>query len=54
LHYLERACCVQVLAHSTGQPLLPVARPLAQKVMEQTLSERLQSELFFEALRRKL
>jgi len=54
LYYLERACCVQVLAQSTGQHLLPVARPLAQKVMEQTLSERLQSELFFEALRRKL
>ena len=54
LYYLERACSVQVLAHSTGLPLMPVARPLAQKVMEQTLSERLQSELFFEALRRKL
>jgi ribulose-5-phosphate 4-epimerase/fuculose-1-phosphate aldolase len=54
LYYLERACCVQVLAHSTGQPLLPVAHSTAQMVMEQSLSERLQSELFFEALRRKL
>lgn len=54
LYYLERACCVQVLAQSTGQPLLPVARSIAHKVMEQSLSERLQSELFFEALRRKL
>ena len=54
LYYLERACCVQVLAQSTGQKLLPVAPALAQKVMEQSLGERLQSELFFAALGRKL
>ena len=52
LYYLERACLVQVLAQSTGRPLLPVAPALAQRVCEQTLGERLQSELFFEALRR--
>jgi ribulose-5-phosphate 4-epimerase/fuculose-1-phosphate aldolase len=54
LYYLERACCVQVLAQSTGQKLLPVAPALAQRVMEQTIGERLQSELFFAALGRKL
>lgn len=54
LYYLERACCVQVLAQSTGQPVLPVQRGIAQKVMEQSMGERLQSELFFAALRRKL
>ena len=54
LYYLERACLVQVLASSTGRPLLPVAAPLAARVGEQTLGERAQSELFFEALRRRL
>ena len=54
LYYLERACCAQVLAQSTGQTLLPVPAAIAQKVMEQTLGERLQSELFFAALARKL
>jgi ribulose-5-phosphate 4-epimerase/fuculose-1-phosphate aldolase len=54
LYYLERACCVQVLAQSTGQKLMPAASALAQKVMEQSMGERLQSELFFAALRRKL
>lgn len=54
LYYLERACMAQVLAQSTGQQLVPVASALAQRVAEQTLSERLQSELFFDALRRHL
>jgi ribulose-5-phosphate 4-epimerase/fuculose-1-phosphate aldolase len=54
LYYLERACTVQVLAQSTGEPLQPAAPALAQRVMEQSLGERLQSELFFAALRRKL
>jgi ribulose-5-phosphate 4-epimerase/fuculose-1-phosphate aldolase len=54
LYYLERACCVQVLAHSTGQGLAPSTPAIAQKVMEQSLGERLQSELFFAALGRKL
>lgn len=52
LYYLERACQVQVLAQSTGRPLRPVDAALAQRVCDQTLGERLQSELFFEALRR--
>ena len=43
---------VQVLALSTGRPLLPVDDALAARVGAQTLGERLQSELFFEALRR--
>ena len=52
LYYLERACQLQLLAMSTGRPLLPVADALATRVGAQTLGERLQSELFFEALRR--
>lgn len=52
LYYLERACATQVLAGSTGRPLAPVAPTIAAHVAQQTLGERLQSELFFEALRR--
>ena len=54
LYYLERACLHQVLAQSTGRPLAPVPAALAQQVVEQTLGERLQSELFFRALGRML
>jgi ribulose-5-phosphate 4-epimerase/fuculose-1-phosphate aldolase len=52
LYYLERACMAQVLAQSTGCPLVPVDATIAERVRDQTLGERLQSELFFEALRR--
>ncbi len=52
LYFLERACMAQVLAHSTGLPLLPVGAEVAALVAQQSMSERLQSELFFEALRR--
>jgi len=52
LYYLERACQAQVLAQSTGRPLAPVDADLAARVAAQTQGERLQSELFFEALRR--
>jgi ribulose-5-phosphate 4-epimerase/fuculose-1-phosphate aldolase len=54
LYYLERACEAQVIAMSTGRPLRPATAELAAHVCRQTLGERLQSELFFEALRRTL
>jgi ribulose-5-phosphate 4-epimerase/fuculose-1-phosphate aldolase len=54
LYFLERACMHQVLARSTGRPLAPVDEALARRVSEQTRGERLQSELFFEALGRTL
>lgn len=54
LYYLERACELEVLAHSTGKPLSPVDPRLAKEVGDQTLGERLQSELFFKALKRVL
>ena len=54
LYFLERACMMQVLAQSTGRSLAPTPPALAERVMRQTLGERLQSELFFEALRRTL
>jgi len=54
LYYLERACMTQVLAHSTGRPPAPVDPAIAARVRDQTLGERMQSELFVEALRRTL
>jgi ribulose-5-phosphate 4-epimerase/fuculose-1-phosphate aldolase len=54
LYYLERACMTQVLAQSTGVPLAPADEALAARVAAQMHGERLQSELFFEALRRTL
>ena len=54
LYYLERACELEVLARSTGQPLICVDSDLAQNVCDETLGERLQSELFFKALKRVL
>ena len=54
LYYLARACMTQVLAHSTGRPPAPVDPAIAARVRDQTFGERMQSELFFEALRRTL
>lgn len=54
LYYLERACEVEVLARSTGLPLAPVDAALAERVCAQSLGERLQAELLFAALRRRL
>jgi len=54
LYYLERACQVQVLAQSTRRPLAPSNAALARQVCQQMASERRQSTLFFEALRRTL
>jgi ribulose-5-phosphate 4-epimerase/fuculose-1-phosphate aldolase len=54
LYYLERACMTQVLAQSSGRPLAPTDSALAARVCQQVMSERQQSELFFEALRRLL
>ena len=54
LYYLERACLHQVLAASTGRPLVPVNEKLAAHVAAQIQGEREQSDLFFEALRRML
>ncbi|MFP3739905.1 class II aldolase/adducin family protein, partial [Burkholderia sp. SIMBA_019] len=53
LFFLERACTAQVLAESTGRALAPVDPLIAGKVAAQIQSERLQSELFFAALRRQ-
>ena len=54
LYYLERACAVQVIAQSTGRALQSVDPAIAARVAEQANGERMQSALFFEALRRTL
>jgi ribulose-5-phosphate 4-epimerase/fuculose-1-phosphate aldolase len=54
LYYLERACMHQVLAQQTGRPLVPVPAAMAARVAQQCCGERMQSDLFFEALRRTL
>ena len=54
LYYLERACEAEVIARSTGLKLKPVDPALARRVAGQTNGERVQSELFFSALRRRL
>ena len=54
LYYLERACMVEVLAARSGSTLAPVNRSFVDQVALQLEGERLQSSLFFEALRRTL
>ena len=52
LYTLERACMVEVIARSTGLPLAPVEAAVAARTASDINGERLQSTLFFEALRR--
>jgi ribulose-5-phosphate 4-epimerase/fuculose-1-phosphate aldolase len=54
LYYVERACRVEVLARATGLPAAPVDPAMAAAVAGQVQGERLQSDLFFAALRRVL
>jgi len=54
LYFLERACQVQMIAAASGVPLAPVSDNIAGHVAGQCNSERQQSALFFESLRRRL
>ena len=54
LYYLERACMVQVLAESTGQPLKMIPEEVAEKTARQIAGESQQVTLHFEALKRIL
>lgn len=54
LYYLERSCMVQVIAQSTGRPLLRASAETAAAVGRQIESERQQSDLHFAALKRLL
>lgn len=52
LYFLERACQLEVQARAMGLPLRAVDEALVQKTATQLQGERLQSELFFQALAR--
>lgn len=54
LYYLERACTLQVIATGSGETLAPVVPEMAARLAAQVEGERLQSDLFFEALGRLL
>jgi ribulose-5-phosphate 4-epimerase/fuculose-1-phosphate aldolase len=55
LYFLERAAQHEVLAASTGLGLRPIADiAIARRAADQIKGERMQSDLFFEALRRQL
>jgi ribulose-5-phosphate 4-epimerase/fuculose-1-phosphate aldolase len=54
LYYLERCCMVQVLAQGTGGKLKRVPEKMVAEVARQIESERQQSILHFEALKRLL
>ena len=54
LYYLERACMVQVLAQGTGKKIKTVPDSIVAEVSAQIESQRQQSFLHFEALKRLL
>ncbi|MBC5765215.1 aldolase [Ramlibacter albus] len=55
LYYLERAAQHEMLARASGLPLTPIRDlDLARRTARQIQGERMQSDLFFEALRRLL
>lgn len=55
LYFLERAAKQELLARSSGLPLQPIVDlDLARRTARQIQGERIQSDLFFEALRRQL
>ena len=54
MYYLERACTVQVLAQSTGQPFRYVPEDVALRTAQQFQAERQQSAMHLEALKKTL
>ena len=52
LYYLERACMVQVIAQGTGKKIKLVPDNLVAEVAAQIASQRQQSQLHFEAIKR--
>ena len=52
LYFLERACQVQVLAQSTGQPLIPVSDAIAEHTATQWLKEASNAVALFDAVKR--
>ena len=54
LYYLERACMVQVLAHSTGLPLKRIPDQVCRHTCEQLEADRRQAVLHLDAIKRML
>lgn len=54
LYFLERACMHEILARSSGLPLMMAPEAICEATARQLAGERLQSELFFQALGRQL
>ena len=54
LYYLERACMVQVLAHSTGLPLKRIPDQVCRHTCEQLGADRRQAVLHLDAIKRML
>jgi len=54
LYYLERSCMVQIIAMSSGRKLKHAPQHLVEQAARQIESERQQSALHFEALKRIL
>jgi ribulose-5-phosphate 4-epimerase/fuculose-1-phosphate aldolase len=54
LYFLERACEVQVLAQSTGRPLIAVADDIVRRTAEQSTRDRVGAEKLFAAVKRRL
>jgi ribulose-5-phosphate 4-epimerase/fuculose-1-phosphate aldolase len=54
MYYLERACTVQILAQSTGQPFRYVPEDVALRTARQFQAERQQSAMHLEALKKTL
>ena len=52
LYFLERACQVQILAQSTGQPLIRVSDELAARTAGQFARDTGNAPALFEAVRR--
>jgi ribulose-5-phosphate 4-epimerase/fuculose-1-phosphate aldolase len=55
LYYLERACEAQVIAMSTGRPLKPVSKAMAEKTYAQMRQgDRERARLHLESVKRRL
>ncbi|MCB1488830.1 MAG: aldolase, partial [Bauldia sp.] len=55
LYYLERACEVQVLAMSTGRPIIPVNKEIAEATYRQIMDEKAESaRLHLDSVKRQL
>ncbi len=54
LYYLERACTIQILAHSTGLPRKQIPAQVCRQTRAQLETERQQASLHLEAIKRIL